>query len=69
LLLQIAVDVGDAGNQDRGFVIAAVDPTAQRPRSSEVIADALLKRGYKPRAVEKVLGSNFTDAPGRIWGE
>jgi len=27
----------------------------------------LLKRGYKPRAVEKVLGLNFTDALGRIW--
>jgi len=37
------------------------------PRRSEVIADALLKRGYKPRAVEKVLGLNFTDALGRIW--
>jgi membrane dipeptidase len=36
-------------------------------RRSEVIADALLKRGYKPRAVEKVLGLNFTDALGRIW--
>jgi membrane dipeptidase len=37
------------------------------PRRSEVIADALLKRGYKARAVEKVLGLNFTDALGRIW--
>jgi membrane dipeptidase len=37
-------------------------------RRSEVIADALLKRGYKPRAVEKILGLNFTDALGRIWG-
>jgi len=37
------------------------------PRRSEVIANALLKRGYKPGAVEKVLGSNFTDALGRIW--
>jgi membrane dipeptidase len=37
------------------------------PRRSEVIADALLKRGYKAAAVEKVLGSNFTDALGRIW--
>lgn len=39
------------------------------PRRSEVIADALLKRGYKPRAVEKVLGLNFTGALGRIWGD
>jgi membrane dipeptidase len=38
-------------------------------RHSEVIADALLERGYKPRAVEKVLGLNFTDALGRIWGD
>jgi membrane dipeptidase len=37
------------------------------PRRSEVTADALLKRGYKPRAVEKVLGLNFTDALGLIW--
>ena len=39
------------------------------PRRSEVIADALLKRGYKSRAVEKVLGLNFTDALGRIWAD
>jgi membrane dipeptidase len=37
------------------------------PRRCEVIADALLKRGYTPRVVEKVLGLNFTDALGRIW--
>ena len=37
------------------------------PRRSEIIADALLKRGYAPRAVEKVLGLNFTNALGRIW--
>lgn len=37
-------------------------------RRSEVIADALLKRGNEPRAVEKVLGLNFIDALGRIWG-
>jgi hypothetical protein len=34
-----------------------------------VIADALFKRGYKARAVEKVLGLNFTDALGRIWAD
>lgn len=38
------------------------------PRRMELIADALLKRGYSSRIVEKVLGSNFTDALGRIWG-
>ncbi len=39
------------------------------PRRCEVIADALLRRGYKPGAVEKVLGLNFTNALGRIWKE
>ena len=39
------------------------------PRRCEVIADALLKRGYNARVVEKVLGLNFTDALGRIWKE
>ena len=37
-------------------------------RRSEVIADALLKRGYKSHAVEKILGANFIDVLGRIWG-
>lgn len=37
------------------------------PRRSEVIADALLKRGYSARAAEKVLGMNFIDALERIW--
>ncbi|HEX4157702.1 MAG TPA: membrane dipeptidase [Rhizomicrobium sp.] len=37
------------------------------PRRSEVIADALLKRGYPSRVAEKVLGSNFVGAFGRIW--
>jgi membrane dipeptidase len=37
------------------------------PRRSEVIADALLRRGYRAGAVEKVLGRNFVDAFGRIW--
>lgn len=39
------------------------------PRRCEVIADALLKRGYAPRVAEKVLGLNFTDVLGRIWSE
>ena len=39
------------------------------PRRCEVIADALLKRGYGARVTEKVLGLNFTDALGRIWKE
>jgi membrane dipeptidase len=37
------------------------------PRRCEVIADALLKRGYGARVVEKVLGLNFTDTLARIW--
>jgi len=39
------------------------------PRRCEVIADALLKRGYSARVAEKVLGLNFTDALARIWKE
>jgi membrane dipeptidase len=37
------------------------------PRRPEIIADALLKRGYSARVAEKVLGTNFTDALGRTW--
>jgi membrane dipeptidase len=37
------------------------------PRRSEVIADALLRRGYPARVAEKVLGLNFIRALGRIW--
>jgi membrane dipeptidase len=37
------------------------------PRRSEVIADALLKRGYPARVAEKVLGLNFVQAFQRIW--
>ena len=37
------------------------------PRRCEVIADALLKRGYKAQVAEKVLGANFVSAFGRIW--
>jgi len=37
------------------------------PRRAEVIADALLKRGYSERVAEKVLGSNFASALARIW--
>ena len=54
-----------APEEDRPLYVIGLNT----PRRSEIIADALLKRGYKPRAVEKVLGLNFTDALGRIWGE
>jgi membrane dipeptidase len=36
-------------------------------RRTEIIADALLKRGYSERVAEKVLGGNFIAALGRIW--
>lgn len=36
-------------------------------RRCEVIADALLKRGYSARTAGKVIGRNFTEALGRIW--
>jgi hypothetical protein len=35
---------------------------------SEIIADALLKRGYSERVAEKVLGLNFTNALKSAWG-
>ncbi|HVV65709.1 MAG TPA: membrane dipeptidase [Rhizomicrobium sp.] len=38
------------------------------PRRSEIVADALLKRGYPARVAEKVLGANFVAALARIWG-
>ena len=37
------------------------------PRRIEVIADQLLKRGYSPRVVEKVVGANFVRVFGEIW--
>jgi membrane dipeptidase len=39
------------------------------PRRSEIIADALLRRGYPARVAEKVLGLNFVNALGRIWND
>jgi membrane dipeptidase len=33
----------------------------------ELIADALLKRGHKSTAVEKILGANFRRVFGEIW--
>lgn len=38
-----------------------------RPDRALVIADALLKRGYRARVVEKVLGANSARAFGEIW--
>lgn len=39
------------------------------PRRPELIADALLKKGYSARIAEKVLGLNFTNAFKRIWND
>lgn len=38
-----------------------------RPDRALVIADALLRRGYRARTVEKVLGGNFIRAFAEIW--
>ncbi len=42
-------------------------PDLNTPRKMELIADALLKRGYKSAAVEKILGNNFKRVFGEIW--
>ena len=52
-----------APEEDRPLYVIGLNT----PRRCEIIADALLKRGYGARVAEKVLGTNFTDALGRIW--
>jgi membrane dipeptidase len=52
-----------APEEDRPLYVIGLNT----PRRSEIIADALLKRGYSARVAEKVLGLNFTNALGRIW--
>jgi membrane dipeptidase len=42
-------------------------PDLNTPRKMELIADALLKRGQKSGAVEKILGANFKRVFGEIW--
>jgi membrane dipeptidase len=42
-------------------------PDLNTPRKMELIAGALLKRGYSSAAVEKVLGSNFRRVFTEIW--
>ena len=37
------------------------------PNRCEIIADSLLKRGYRARVTDKVLGSNFVRAFNDIW--
>jgi membrane dipeptidase len=52
-----------APEEDRPLYVVGLNT----PRRSEIIADALLKRGYASRVAEKVLGLNFTNALGHIW--
>jgi membrane dipeptidase len=42
-------------------------PDLNTPRKMELVADALLKRGHKAAAVEKILGANFRRVLGEIW--
>jgi membrane dipeptidase len=61
---QVRIKSGVAApEEDRPLYVIGLNT----PRRSEIIADSLLKRGYKARVAEKVLGLNFTDALGRIW--
>lgn len=43
-------------------------PDMNTPRREEIIADALLKRGYTAAVAEKVLGKNWLRVFGEIWG-
>jgi membrane dipeptidase len=53
-----------APEEDRPMYVEGLNT----PRRIEVIADALLKRGYTARVAEKVIGANFVGALTRIWG-
>jgi len=53
-----------APEEDRPMYVEGLNT----PRRIEVIADALLKRGYSERVAEKVVGGNFVRALGEIWG-
>jgi membrane dipeptidase len=52
-----------APGEDRPIYI----PDLNTERKMELIADALLKRGYKSSAVDKILGANFRRAFADIW--
>jgi membrane dipeptidase len=42
-------------------------PDLNTPRKMELIVDALLKRGHKSAAIEKIMGANFKRVFGEIW--
>ena len=52
-----------APEEDRPLYVIGLNT----PTRCEVIADALLKRGYPERVAEKVLGTNFVRAFTEIW--
>jgi membrane dipeptidase len=52
-----------APEEDRPMYVEGLNT----PRRIEIIADALLKRGYPARVAENVAGGNFTAALARIW--
>lgn len=52
-----------APGEDRPVYI----PDMNTPRKMELIADALLKRGHKSGAIEKIMGNNFKRVFGEIW--
>jgi len=52
-----------APEEDRPLYVIGLNTN----RRTEIIADALIKRGYSERVAEKVLGANFIGALGRIW--
>lgn len=58
-----AAGVGSPGEDRPPYI-----PDMNTPRKMELIADALLKRGYSSSTTEKVLGSNFVRVFGEIWG-
>jgi membrane dipeptidase len=63
-----------AGRKAAGIAAPGEDrapyiPDLNTPRKMELIAGALLKRGYSSTVVEKVLGSNFRRVFTEIWSD
>ena len=54
-----------APEEDRPLYVIGLNT----PMRTEIIADALSKRGYSERVAEKVLGVNFTSALKNAWGD